>query len=114
MAAGSLVRDKRSNLKEVGYRKNGNFMEYEFAFPLKNDDLGDTLWEMGKAYQIAILVGPREEFKGVTEDTWMSDQVHIRLGSPSMESIHHPPLLTKAEADRHLPGPKHNKQRKRK
>lgn len=68
-------------------------MEYEFAFPLKNDDPGDALWETGKAYQIAILVGPSEEFKGITEDTWMSDQIHIRIGSPSKESIYHPPYF---------------------
>ena len=73
--------------------KIGKVTEYEFAFPLKNDDLGDALWEMGRAYQIAILVGPSEEFKAVTEDTWMSDQVHIRVGSPSKDSIYHPPYL---------------------
>jgi len=93
MASGSLVRDKESNLKEVGVRKNGKFVEYEFAFPYKNEDLGDSLWQVGRAYQIAILVGPSEEFKGITEDTWMSDQVYIRLGSPSRESIYHPPYL---------------------
>lgn len=47
-------------------------MEYEFAFPYKNEDLGGSLWQMGKAYQIAILVGASEEFTGVNEDTWMS------------------------------------------
>ena len=98
MAAATLVRDKESNLKTVGLKKVGSAMEYEFAFPLKNDDLGDTLWEMGKAYQVAILVGPSEEFKGITEDTWMSDQIHIRLGSPAQESIYHPPYLAGKEA----------------
>ena len=102
MSSASLVRDKKSNIKVMGFRRVGKAMEYEIAFPLKNDDLGDTLWEMGKAYQIAILVGPREEFKGVTEDTWMSDQVHIRVGSPSRESIYHPPyLVRKGQATEH-------------
>lgn len=98
MSSASLVGDKKSNIKAVGFRRVGNATEYEFAFPLKNDDLGDTLWEIGKAYQIALLVGSSEEFKGVTEDTWMSDQIHIRLGSPSQESIYHPPYRTGKEA----------------
>jgi hypothetical protein len=101
MSSASLVRDKKSNIKEMGLRRAGKAMEYEFAFPLKNDDLGDALWEMGKAYQIAILVGPSEEFKGVSEDTWMSDQIHIRLGSPSKESIYHPPYLVGQEKTGH-------------
>ena len=116
MAAATLVRDKESNLKTVGLKKVGSAMEYEFAFPLKNDDLGDTLWEMGKAYQIGILVGSSEEFKRVTEDTWMSDQVHIRLGSPSEESIYHPPYLVGLEktADHDQPHPAKNGQKGKK
>ena len=93
MAAASLVRDKESNLKEVAFRKVGKGMEYEFAFPYSNEDLGDSFWQMGRAYQIALLVGPTEEFKGVTEDTWMSDQVYIRVGSASQKSIYDPPYL---------------------
>jgi hypothetical protein len=54
---------------------------------------------MGKAYQIAILVGASVEFKGITEDTWMSDQVHIRLGSPSEKSIYDPPSLAQQGDD---------------
>ena len=97
MVSASLVRDKESNLKEVGFRKVGKFMEYEFAFPYQNEDLGDSLWQLGRAYQIAILVGPSEEFKGINQDTWMSDQVYIRLGSPSQESVYHPPYLVQRE-----------------
>ena len=92
MAAASLVRDKESNLKQAAFRKNGRFMEYEFAFPYKNQDPGDTLWELGKAYQLAVLVGPTQDYQGMSEDTWMSDQIYIRLGSPSKESIYNPPL----------------------
>ena len=101
MVAASLVRDKESNLKEVAFRKVGNGMEYEFAFPYRNNDLGDSLWQLGKAYQIAILVGPGKEFEGVTENTWMSDQIYIRLGSPSKESIYHPPYLVQRETKDH-------------
>ena len=102
MASATLVRDKDSNLKAVGFRKVGQSMEYEFAFPYKNEDAGDSLWQMGKAYQIAMLVGPTEEFNGVTEDTWLSNQVYIRMGFPSKESIYHPPYLVQGETvDRH-------------
>jgi hypothetical protein len=102
MASATLVRDKDSNLKAVGFRKVGVSMEYEFAFPYKNEDLGGSLWQMGKAYQIAILVGASEEFTGVNEDTWMSDQFYVRLGSPSEESIYHPPYWVQdGKADNH-------------
>ena len=77
-------------------------MEYEFAFPYQNEDLGDSLWQMGKAYQIAILVGPSEEFTGVNEDTCMSDQVYIRLGSRSQNSIYQPPYLVGRDTMDHL------------
>lgn len=93
MASGTLVRDKDSNLKEAGVRRIGKSVEYEFAFPYKNEVLGDSFWQVGKAYQIAVLVGPSEKFKGISEDTWMSDQIYIRLGSPSQESIYHPPYF---------------------
>lgn len=91
-------------------------MEYEFAFPYQNEDQGDSLWQVGKAYQVAILVGPAEEFKGVTEDAWMSDQVHIRLGSPSEESIYHPPYLVGLEktGDHDQPHPAKNGQKGKK
>lgn len=76
-------------------------MEYEFAFPYRNEDLGDSFWQFGRAYQIAILVGPTEEFNGVTEATWMSDQIYIRLGSRSQESIYQPPYLAGGDTVEH-------------
>ena len=101
MASGTLVRDKESNLKELAFRQVGKGMEYEFAFPYRNEDLGDSFWQMGKAYQIAILVGPTEEFNGVTEDTWLSDQIYIRLGSRSQDSIYQPPYLAGRDTIQH-------------
>lgn len=101
MAVASLVRDKESNLKEAGFRKVGKGMEYEFAFPYRNEDLGDSFWQLGRAYQIAILVGPTEEFNGVTEATWMSDQIYIRFGSRSQESIYQPPYLAGGDTGEH-------------
>ena len=84
-------------------------MEYEFAFPYQNEELGDSVWQVGKAYQIAILVGPSEELQGVTDDSWMSDQVHIRLGSPSKESIYHPPYLVEDLKGEHHNQPQRGK-----
>ena len=101
MASATLVRDKESNLKEVAFRKVGKSMEYEFAFPYKNEDLGDSLWQVERAYQIAILVGTTEKFDSVTEDTWMSDQIYIRLGSRSQDSIYQPPYLAESDATDH-------------
>ena len=109
MVSATLVRDKNSNLKELGFRKVGKFTEYEFAFPYQNEDLGDTFWQLGRAYQIAILVGPSEAFNGITGDTWMSDQIYLRLGSTSQESIYHPSYLVqgdKMEHHGHSSGPK--------
>lgn len=95
MAAGDLVQDPQRNLIASAHRTVNTGREYEFAFPLKNESLGNTAWERDRSYQIAVLVGPTREFKGVTQDTWMSDQVLIRIGSPSATSIYHPPLLAK-------------------
>jgi|SRR5919106_123132 hypothetical protein len=92
MASGDLVQDPQPNLIASAHRTVNNGREYEFAFPLMNEGLGNTAWEMNRSYQIAFLVGPANEFRGVTEDTWMSDQVHIRIGSRSTASIYHPPL----------------------
>ena len=92
-------------------------MEYEFAFPYRNKDLGDSFWQLGRAYQIAILVGPTEKFNGVTEDTWMSDQVYIRLGSRSQESIYQPPYLAGSDTMGHQEpshGEEHEQQGKKK
>jgi hypothetical protein len=116
MSSATLVRDKMSNLKEVRVRKVGKSMEYEFAFPYQNEDPGDSFWQVGKAYQVAILVGPTEEFQGVTNDTWMSDQIYIRLGSPSKESIYYPPYLVQDDKERGYPhshGAKNEPQSKR-
>lgn len=87
-------------------------MEYEFAFPHNNESPGDSLWESGKAYQIAFLVGATEKFAGVNEDTWMSDQIHIRLGGPSTDSIYHPPYLARQKSSKPQ-GRSHGKERKK-
>ena len=92
MASGDLVQDPQPNLIASGHRTIGKTREYEFAFPLKNESLGNTAWERDRSYQLAVLVGPTKEFRGVTEKTWMSDQILIRIGIPSTVSIYHPPM----------------------
>jgi hypothetical protein len=108
MAFGDLVQDPQPNLIASAYRTLGNTREYEFAFPLMNDSRGNTAWEMDGSYQIAVLVGPTDEFQGVTADTRMSDQVHLRVGSRSTTSIYHPPLpVASGEAGSERGGHRH-------
>lgn len=90
MASGSLVRDQGGNLIKAAHRTAGKDREYEFTMPLKNTDLGDALWERDQTYMIALLVGPGQEYRGVSEDVWMSDQILIRIGSPSRLSMYVP------------------------
>lgn len=92
MASGDLVQDPQPNLIASGHRAVGKGREYEFAFPLKNQSLGNTAWERDRSYQIAVVVGSSKDFQGITEATWMSDQVLIRIGSRSTASIYYPPL----------------------
>jgi|SRR6266511_4004735 len=93
MAFGDLVQDPQPNLIASAHRTVGNTHLYEFAFPLTNESLGNTAWKRDQSYQVAVLVGPTQEFQGVTEETWMSDQILIRIGSASTASIYDPPLL---------------------
>ena len=88
MASGFLVKDQKSNLLGAGSRTVGSTKEYEFAFPLTNEDLGDTAWEEGQAYLIAFLIDEGETFSQITPQTWMSDQVLIRIGRESKRSIY--------------------------
>lgn len=88
MASGVLVQDQKSNLLGAGSRTAGSSREYEFAFPLANEDQGDTAWEEGRAHLIAFLIGQGETFSQITPQTWMSDQVLIRIGRESRRSIY--------------------------
>jgi len=64
MASGSLVRDQENNLVRSAHRSVGKVQQYEFTMPLKNADLGDTLWERGQTYMIAILWGQDRNTEG--------------------------------------------------
>ena len=107
MASGSLVRDQASNLIKAAHRTVGKAREYEFTMPLKNADLGGTLWDRGQTYMVAVLVGPEQEYKGVSDDVWMSDQVLIRIGSPSTLSMYMPPHVAGEEGKKTPPGGSH-------
>jgi hypothetical protein len=104
MAAGVLVQDAQSNLLASAHRTVGQHREYEFTFPLRNDDLGDTLWGRDRTYMLAVLVGPRPTYTGIDEAVWMSDQVLVRLASPATESIYRPPLTAAALPSHGAPG----------
>lgn len=103
MASGSLVRDQQSNLIQGAHRSVGDVREYEFTMPLKNADQGDTLWERDQSYMVAVLVGPEQEYKGVGEDVWMSDQVLIRIGSASTLSMYVPPHVAEEGSGKAAP-----------
>jgi len=103
MASGSLVRDQASNIIKSAHRPVGQTREYEFTMSLKNSDQGDTLWERDQTYMVALLVGPDREHKGVSEDVWMSDQVLIRIGTPSTLSMYFPPFRSRQDNGRTSP-----------
>jgi len=107
MASGSLVRDQASNLIKAAHWTAGKGREYEFTMPLKNAHSGDTLWEHNRTYMIAILVGPGQEYKGVSEDVWMSDQILIRIGGPSTLSMYLPPHQAGREGGKATPYGRH-------
>ena len=110
MAAGILVQDAQSNLLARAHRTIGPHREYEFTFPLRNDDLGDTLWERDRTYMLAVLVGPQSRYTGIDDAVWMSDQALIRLGRPSTESIYRPPLTAATSPSHSTPGGTHQHQ----
>ena len=82
--------DQKGNLKAAASRPEGNGMVHEFSFPHWNEDPSGTDWRKGNAYMLAFLVGPGPEFKGITQDVWMSPEVLVRLGGPSEDSIYRP------------------------
>ncbi|MGH7472868.1 MAG: hypothetical protein ACREJW_02915 [Candidatus Methylomirabilales bacterium] len=107
MASGSLVRDQASNVIRGAHRSVGQAREYEFMMPLKNADQGDTLWERKHTYMIAVLVGPGQAYEGVSEDVWMSDQILIRIGSPSTLSMYLPPYVAREKGEKVAPPGSH-------
>jgi hypothetical protein len=108
MASGSLVRDLQSNLLQSAYRTVGSAREYEFIMSLKNSDQGDTLWERDQSYMVAVLVGPGQEYRGVSDDVWMSDQILIRIGGPSTLSMYVPPHVAGQEGSKATPRGSHS------
>ncbi|MFQ5658692.1 MAG: hypothetical protein ACE5G5_14210 [Candidatus Methylomirabilales bacterium] len=75
--------------------------------PRKNADQGDTLWESDQSYMVAVLVGPGQEYKGVSEDVWMSDQILIRIGYPSNLSMYIPPPVAGQDGGKAVPRGSH-------
>ena len=107
MASGSLVRDQLSNLMQGAHRTDGKVQEYEFSMPLENADEGDILWEQDRTYMISVLVGPGNEYKGISEDVWMSDQILIRIGNRSSLSMYIPPHVAEQDGGKGAPRGSH-------
>ncbi len=91
MVLGDLAPDPSPNLLARAHRTIGAVREFEFVMPLTNASDSNAAWERGRAYQIALLLGPGEDYGGITEDVWMSDQIVVRVGGPSTTSIYLPP-----------------------
>jgi hypothetical protein len=100
MVRGDLVPDPQPNLLAQAHRTSGAVREYEFSMSLMNSSEGNAAWQRGRAYQIAVLIGDGEEYRGITEMTWMSDQLVVRIGAPSAVSIYHPPLTPPDDSHR--------------
>lgn len=106
----TAVQDAQSNLLASAHRTVGPHREYEWRSPLRNDDLGDTLWERDHTYMLAVLIGPQSRYTGIIDEAaWMSDQVLIRLGHPSTESIYRPPLTVATSPAPGIPGAQHDR-----
>jgi hypothetical protein len=88
MVSGDLAPDPNPNLESQAHRAVGRVREFEFVMPLRDAWDGSAAWERGRAYQIALLVGPGESYRGIDEEVWMSDQIVVRIGGPSTTSIY--------------------------
>lgn len=99
MVTAELVVDQKGNLKAASSRVEGKGMIHEFSFPHFNEDPSGTAWRKGNAYMLAFLVGPGPEFKGITQDVWMSPEVLVRVGGPSEDSIYRPAEVTRHPAE---------------
>ncbi|MFQ5882993.1 MAG: hypothetical protein ACE5I9_11075 [Candidatus Methylomirabilales bacterium] len=101
------MRDQQSNLVQSAHWTIGKSREYEFTTPLENADQGDILWKRDQAYMIALLVGPGQEYQGVNEDVWMSDQILIRIATPSTLSMYLPALVGGQDGEKVTPHGSH-------
>jgi polyferredoxin len=106
-----LENDKSDNIIAKGHFQN-HFYTYEFAYPLKTFDNQDVSFEVGKAYNMLLLVGNTFEHHGIFTldkahathdhsknneshaDVWSSNETMVRIGTPADRDIYGNPVMT--------------------
>ena len=106
-----LERDKTDNILSHGNFEN-DFYTYEFAIPLHSGDEEDIQFEVGKAYNMLLVIGNTLEHYGIFTldkahanhahsknnrehaDVWASNETTFRIGTPAERDIFGNPATT--------------------
>jgi polyferredoxin len=99
-----LKKDEQDNILASAARQD-DFYTYEFVYPLKSDDRNDLSFEIGKAYNMLLVIGNTLEHYGIFTlddahknhdhsksnkehaDVWASTEQTMRIGSPPAYDI---------------------------
>jgi hypothetical protein len=102
--------DDKDHLIARGNQQN-DFYTYEFAFPLKTYDRQDVSFDIGKAYNMLLVVGNTIEHHGLFTldkahknhahsknneshaDVWASNETTFRIGDPADKDIYGNPVM---------------------
>lgn len=103
--------DDTDNVIAQGHQQN-DFYTYEFAIPLKTYDKQDVSFDIGKAYNMLLVVGNTLEHYGLFTldkahknhdhsknnkshaDVWASTETTFRIGEPADKDIYGNPVMT--------------------
>ncbi len=106
-----LQNDDSDHVIAKGHHQN-DYYTYEFAFPLKTYDSQDVSFEIGKAYNMLLVVGNTLEHYGIFTldkahanhdhsknnkehvDVWASNETTFRIGTPADRDIFGNPVMT--------------------
>ncbi len=104
-----LKQDDNDHIISKGHHQDG-FYTYEFSFPLKTNDKQDVPFEIGKAYNMLLVIGNTAEHYGIFTlddahknhdhsqnnkghaDVWASNETMFRIGDASDNDIYGSPL----------------------
>jgi hypothetical protein len=99
-----LKHDDKNNIVSAGHSQN-DYYSYEFAFPLKSYDAHDVNFDIGKAYNMLLVVGNTAEHHGIFTldkahanhdhsknneehvDVWASNETTFRIGRAADRDI---------------------------
>jgi ferredoxin len=106
-----LENDNSDHIIAKGNHQN-SFYTYEFAFPLKTNDKQDVSFEIGKAYNLLLMIGNTLDHYGIFTlddahanhdhsknneehaDVWASNETTFRIGTPADKDIFGNPAMT--------------------